>query len=54
MKVDGEIVARGQKAFDWDPKHAESYTIEIGYEGEGCPNGTSRTFVIHVDEDCFR
>ena len=53
MKVDGQLVAHGQKGFDWDPQHAEVYTIEIGYEGEGCPNGTSKTFVIEVDEECF-
>jgi len=53
MKVDGELIARGQKAFDWDPKHGESYTIEIGFESEECPQGTSREFVIHVSEDCF-
>ncbi len=54
MKVDGELVASGHKGFDWDPKHAESYTIEIGFEGEGCPMGTSKTFVIDIDEDCFK
>ena len=53
MKVDGQLVAHGQKGFDWDPKHAEVYTIEIGYEGEGCPNGTSKTFVIELEEECF-
>ena len=53
MKVDGELVAHGQKAFDWDPKGPEVYTIEIGYEGD-CPNGTSKTFIIDVDEECFK
>lgn len=48
----GEFFADSQK--DFDSKHTKSYTIEIGYEGEGCPNGTSKTFVINVSEDCFR
>ncbi len=54
MRVNGEIVNSSKKAYDWDPKEPGEYEIKIGYEGEGCPMGTSRNFFIDVSEDCFK
>lgn len=54
MYVNGELVKSGKKAYDWDPKKSGDYEIKIVYEGEGCPNGTSRIFDIKVDEECFK
>jgi len=54
IRVNGEIVNSSKKAYDWDPKEPGEYEIKIGYEGEGCPMGTSRNFFIDVSEDCFK
>ena len=54
MKVDGELIASGQKAFDFDPKHAGIYTVQVGFESPHCPDGAFKEFVIDVDEECFK
>lgn len=54
MKVNGELVKHGQKGFDFDPKEAGTYVVQVGFESEGCPQGVFKEFTIVVVEDCFR
>ena len=54
MKVNGELVKHGQKGFDFDPKEAGTFIVQVGFESEGCPQGVFKEFTIVVVEDCFR